>query len=194
LLNYLEITKTPTRFEKTYEYYYEKYRTKRSEWKVFGDIDIFQVHDVTFKLVNRMTEGLPDNVKLKVTVENRQNDRVNQTKLLSKQDIICRLSDWVNVFIDYYDMEIEDITFKLMAIEIPAGAGRVNNKCQECHGLRNADCLHTDSERAITGLWTTAEMEKALEKGYKIEKKKFTTFGILNSPVRICGKVTLESS
>jgi hypothetical protein len=42
--------------------------------------------------------------------------------------------------------------------------------CQECHGLRNADCLHTDSERAITGLWTTAEMEKALEKGYKIEK------------------------
>ena len=40
--------------------------------------------------------------------------------------------------------------------------------CQECYNERNADCTHTDSERAITGLWTTAEMEKALEKGYKI--------------------------
>ena len=35
---------------------------------------------------------------------------------------------------------------------------------------RNADCTHTDSERAITRLWTTAEMEKALKKGYKIVK------------------------
>jgi len=37
---------------------------------------------------------------------------------------------------------------------------------------RNADCKHTDSARAITGLWTTSEIhvEKALEKGYKIVK------------------------
>ena len=35
---------------------------------------------------------------------------------------------------------------------------------------RNADCTHADSERATTGLWTTAEMEKALAKGYKIVK------------------------
>jgi hypothetical protein len=61
--------KNTYKIEKTYEYYYEKYKTKRSEWKVFDDIDIFQVHDVISKLVNRMTEGLPDNVKLKVTVE-----------------------------------------------------------------------------------------------------------------------------
>ena len=37
--------------------------------------------------------------------------------------------------------------------------------CQEC-----THCTHTDSERVITGLWTTVEMEKALEKGYKIVK------------------------
>ena len=30
--------------------------------------------------------------------------------------------------------------------------------------------MHTDSERAITGFWTTPEIEKALEKGYTIEK------------------------
>jgi len=40
--------------------------------------------------------------------------------------------------------------------------------CQNCYDERNADCQHTDSERAITGLWTTPEIEKALEKGYKI--------------------------
>ena len=42
--------------------------------------------------------------------------------------------------------------------------------CEQCYQDRNANCTHSDSERAITGLWTTAEMEKALEKGYKIIK------------------------
>jgi len=42
--------------------------------------------------------------------------------------------------------------------------------CRECYNERNADCTHAHSERAITGLWTTAEMEKAQEKGYKIVK------------------------
>ena len=46
---------------------------------------------------------------------------------------------------------------------------KVNKQnCQNCYDERNADCEHTDSERAITGLWTTTEVEKALEKGYKI--------------------------
>jgi len=30
------------------------------------------------------------------------------------------------VFIDYYDMKMEDITFKLLSVEIPTGIGRVN--------------------------------------------------------------------
>jgi hypothetical protein len=118
--------KNSYRIEKTGEYYYSNYKTKRSEWKVFGDIDIFQVHDVMSELVNSITVDLPENVKLQVVLENTENDRVNQTKLLSKQDIIYKLSDWVNFFKDYYAMEIEDMTFKLMAIEIPAGAGKVN--------------------------------------------------------------------
>ena len=114
------------RIEKINEYYVHKYRTTRSEWKVYGSVDIFQMHDVISELVNRMTHGLQDNVKLKVSLENTKNDRVNQSKLLSKQDMIYKLSDWVNFFIDYHDMNMEDITFKLLAIEIPTGAGRVN--------------------------------------------------------------------
>jgi len=36
--------------------------------------------------------------------------------------------------------------------------------------MNEMQTVHADSERAITGLWTTPEMEKALEKGYKIAR------------------------
>ena len=41
--------------------------------------------------------------------------------------------------------------------------------CEQCYIDRNKDCTHSESERAIVGFWTTAEMKKALEKGYKID-------------------------
>ena len=106
------------------EYYYERYNTTRSDWKVFGDVDIFQLHNVLAELVNKMTINLPKNVKLQVSLVSTQNDRINQTKLLSKHDMANKLADWVNFFIDYQDMSIEDITFKLLAIEIPQGSGK----------------------------------------------------------------------
>ena len=40
--------------------------------------------------------------------------------------------------------------------------------CMECYNLRNQECNHTTSQREITGFWTTAEMNKAIEKGYQI--------------------------
>ena len=40
--------------------------------------------------------------------------------------MILKLTDWVILFIDYYDMKPEDITFKLLTIEIPTGKGRIN--------------------------------------------------------------------
>jgi hypothetical protein len=46
----------------------------------------------------------------------------------------------------------------------------MKRNCQHCHQQRNLDCTHSDSERAITGFWTTAELNKALEKDYKIDK------------------------
>ena len=75
-----------------------------------------------------MTEGLPENVKPQITLENNRNERVNQTKLLSKAEMILKLTDWVILIIDYYDMKPEDITFKLLTIEIPTGKGRTVNK------------------------------------------------------------------
>ena len=107
------------------QYKYNKFNSTRSHWKIYGDVDIFQIHAVIGELINRMTEGLPDNVKLQISVENDENDKVNQTKLLNKADMIAKLVDWVILFIDYHDMDIEDITIKLLKIEISTG-GRVN--------------------------------------------------------------------
>jgi len=40
--------------------------------------------------------------------------------------------------------------------------------CYQCYEFKSWKCYHTDEERAITGFWTTVEIKKALEKGYKI--------------------------
>jgi len=42
--------------------------------------------------------------------------------------------------------------------------------CEQCYTDRNKDCTHSESERSSIGFWITAEMEKALEKGYKEDK------------------------
>jgi len=46
----------------------------------------------------------------------------------------------------------------------------MKQNCEQCYNERNADCTHSDSERAITGFWTTVEMGKALENRYKIDR------------------------
>jgi len=45
--------------------------------------------------------------------------------------MISKLADLVIPFIDYYDMKPEDLTFKLLTIQIPTASGRtVNNNCR----------------------------------------------------------------
>ena len=75
-----------------------------------------------------MATGLPENVKLQISLENDRSDRVSQTKLLNKTDMISKLADWVILFIDYYDMKPEDLTFKLLTIHIPTASGWTVNR------------------------------------------------------------------
>ena len=114
------------RIEKIREYKFDTFNSTRSHWKIHGDVNIFQINTVIEELIRKMTEGLSDNVKLQIILENDKNDQVNQTGLLNKADMIAKLVDWVILFIDYHDMDIEDITIKLLKIKIPQGAGRVN--------------------------------------------------------------------
>ena len=97
--------KSSYRIEKVRECKYTKFDTTRSEYKIYGDIDIFQMHTFIEELINKMATGLPENVKLQVSLENDRSDRVSQTKLLNKTDMISKLADLVILFIDYYDMQ-----------------------------------------------------------------------------------------
>lgn len=56
---------------------------------------------------------------------------------------------------------------------IPVLPARINNKlvftlCYQCALEKLDKCSHTDNERAIEGTWVTLEVQKAIEKGYKI--------------------------
>jgi len=86
------------------------------------------MYTVLQDLIDKMTSDLPENVKLQISLENDRNDRISQTKLLNKADIISKLADWVILFIDYYDMKPEDLTFKLLNIQIPTGSGKRVNR------------------------------------------------------------------
>ena len=40
--------------------------------------------------------------------------------------------------------------------------------CSECKNIRNEKCNHNDEERVLVGTWSTIEINKAKEKGYKL--------------------------
>src|SRR5207249_9438986 len=42
--------------------------------------------------------------------------------------------------------------------------------CKICPTHKQKDCDHDDEQRSLTGTWTTVDINKALGKGYKIEK------------------------
>jgi hypothetical protein len=42
--------------------------------------------------------------------------------------------------------------------------------CHTCAMNRTKDCEHSDEERAIKGTWVTAELYKAVQMGYKVQK------------------------
>ena len=75
-----------------------------------------------------------------------------------------------------------------------------SNNCNTCYEIRNSSCNHTESQREITGFWTTVEMNKAIEKGYVI-KQIYEVWNFENSSadlfkeyIRKFLKIKLESS
>ena len=75
----------------------------------------------------KITEGYPDNVLLQIILKNKRDGNEPDTKLLPKSKINDMLTNWVNYLIDYKDIDIEDVIFKVIAIKIPCGTGRKNN-------------------------------------------------------------------
>lgn len=122
---------------KVSQYHSQKFKSEVSNWKITGTVDIFEINLAITELVEKMTENLPPNVKLQVSLANSKNGKINQTKLMDKKDIVNKLSDWTNLFVDYLDMGIGDINFKLLTVTIPKGEGRRVNAIINAHSKRS---------------------------------------------------------
>src|SRR6266853_2534467 len=76
----------------------------------------------------------------------------------------------------------------------------LKKNCKECYDNRNQRCNHNDEERTLTGTWLTIEMNKAIEKGYKITKIyevwhfEQTSRELFKEYVRTFMKIKLEAS
>ena len=82
------------------------------------------------------------------------------------------LADWVNLFVDYYDMNIEDLTFVLLAIDIPEGAGKRVNSIITVDSKRSiikAYVLHRISNVKVTDYGNSFEDVKLFEEYLDIQ-------------------------
>ena len=73
--------------------------------------------------------------------------------------------------------------------------------CKTCAETRNQnECKHTDAQRSFIGTWTTDEVNKAIEKGYKVLKTyevwhfDKSTDALFKGYIRRFMKIKLESS
>ena len=87
------ITRSFSKLKKFREYRDEKFQAVRSEWKISGPVDLFQVNNVITKLFDEMTANSSVNVKLQVSSVSNVDDKINRTKLLNKNEIVNELSD-----------------------------------------------------------------------------------------------------
>ena len=102
--------------------------------------------------------------------------------------MIAKLADWVILFIDYDNMEIEDITIKLLQIKIPTGAGRVNRK------------ITVDGKRSIMQIRNkdTLCLARAIVVGLSVQNKetyqKFSKNNITDYELNHTNKIRLSKS
>lgn len=60
--------------------------------------------------------------------------------------------------------------FESKNFETKYDKAHVIKHCKECRNMKNTKCKHSDEERALVGTWPTIEVDKAIEKGYKLRE------------------------
>src|SRR5580692_5591923 len=113
---------------KTKTYYNEMYNTESSIWKICGNVSLFNVNRAIHQLVSQMMSNTPQNSRIMISMRAENlGDGATQSQLLSRSEMEHFATEWVNYFMEYKDLDIEDVEFKLLVIDVPAGAGkRVN--------------------------------------------------------------------
>ena len=113
--------------EKVIEYRSTKFNADRSDWRISGDVSMNNLDLALKDLISKMTQGMPENVRIQLSIRFPHSDKHPHTSLLSKQEAIEQLYDWISYTVEYREVQISDATITLLKIYVPLGSGR-NNK------------------------------------------------------------------
>ena len=94
-------TTTTTTYYYYYDYYYFRFLFSRSiSRKQESEVEkhclqygFIECWDLVFE--NRVTEGQPENARLQISLENTENNKIIETKLMSKREVIEKALKWV---------------------------------------------------------------------------------------------------
>lgn len=113
--------------ERVLEYRSTKFNAGRSDWKIRGDVSMNNLDMAIKDLIDMMTQNEPENVLIQLSIRFPHTDKQPHTTLLSKQEAIDLLYDWISFTVEYREVKISDATITLLKIYVPTGGTR-NNK------------------------------------------------------------------
>jgi len=113
--------------KKVLEYNSRKFNAGRSDWKIMGDVSMNNLDLAIKDLIDKMTQNEPENVLIQLSIRFPHSDKQPHTTMLSKQDAIDQLYDWISYTVEYREVQISDATITLLKIYVPSGGVR-NNK------------------------------------------------------------------
>ena len=98
-----------------------KFKTTKSAWKIIGDVDLNNLNEAIATLVYTVLQGANPNsrVNFQLMVDGEKDQP--QTRLMDAVDAAELLSEWTAHFMEYQDVDIRSITFKLLQIDMPNG-------------------------------------------------------------------------
>jgi len=125
--------------------------------------DITSLYPSVNACFNNRGETYPIGMPKKITNFNYPLNQLTEKYIEKHKDLFgyvkCKVLPPQDLYIPVLPIKIErDSAYKLM---FPL--------CRHCAIIEEkGDCIHTVEERALIGTWTTLELNKALEKGYKL--------------------------
>ena len=115
------------RIERIFEYTSQKFNAARSDWKIYNDVTMTNLDLAIRDLINKMTQNEPENVLIQLSIRFPHSDKQPHTKLLSKQDAMDQIYEWISFIVEYREVQISEATITLLKIHIPTGSGSSKN-------------------------------------------------------------------
>jgi len=92
-------------------------------------------------LINTMTQNEPENIMIQLPIRFPHSDKQPHTELLSKQDAIETLYDWISFTVEYWEVQISDATITLLKMYVPTG------------GTKGNKIVNKSETRSIVQIW-----------------------------------------